>query len=158
MPKADGIVIFTGTALARLETGLDLLARGKGQRLLVSGMYQSQNFTTLKTLAPDKMDLVNCCVDLDYVADNTLTNAQQTAFWAELHGYQSLILVTSAHHVPRAFLELRRTMPTVRLSSWSVVAPQVHLEDWWLYPGTTSLLLGEYMRYLWALTGLPRNY
>jgi len=87
-----------------------------------------------------------------------LTNAQQTALWAEVHGYQSLILVTSAHHVPRAFLELRRTMPTARLSSWSVVTDKVHLDDWWAYPGTTSLLIGEYMRYLWALAGLPRNY
>jgi len=158
VPNANAIVIFTGTAKARIETGLDLLAQGKGQRLLISGMYENQNFNTLSTLAPDKQHWVNCCVDLDYIADNTLTNAQQTALWAEVHGYQSLILVTSSHHVPRAFLELRRTMPTARLSSWSVVTDKVHLDDWWAYPGTTSLLMGEYMRYLWALAGLPRNY
>ena len=158
VPQADAIVIFTGTAKARLETGLDLLALGKGKRLLISGMYKNQDFDTLSALAPDKLQWVNCCVDLDYVADNTLTNAQQTALWSEAHGYQSLILVTSAHHVPRAFLELRRTMPTARLSSWSVVTDKVHLDDWWTYPGTTSLLIGEYMRYLWALAGLPRNY
>ncbi len=32
IPTADGIVVFTGTASARISVGLDMLARGKGQR------------------------------------------------------------------------------------------------------------------------------
>ena len=158
VPQADAIVIFTGTATARISAGIALLAREKGERLLVSGVYQNQGFDTIAALVPESKAMVQCCVDLDYVAGNTLTNAQQTALWAEVHGYQSLILVTSAHHVPRAFLELRRTMPTVRLSAWPVVPKNVHIDRWWAYSGTTSLLIGEYMRYLWALAGLPRDF
>jgi uncharacterized SAM-binding protein YcdF (DUF218 family) len=158
VPQADGIVIFTGTATARIRAGIGLLAREKGERLLVSGVYENQGFDTISALMPENRAMVECCVDLDYVAGNTLTNAQQTALWAEVHGYQSLILVTSAHHVPRAFLELRRTMPTVRLSAWPVVPKNVHIDRWWAYSGTTSLLIGEYMRYLWALSGLPRDF
>jgi hypothetical protein len=32
--------------------------------------------------------------------------------------------------------------------------PQVKLQYWFAYPGTMALLLGEYTRFLWALTGL----
>lgn len=158
VPQADGIVIFTGTANVRITAGTQLLADGKGQRLLVSGIYESLDFYDVLRLSPSDMDKIKCCVDLDYDASNTLENAQQTALWAEIHGFKSLILVTSAQHVPRAFLELRRTMPTVRLSAWPVVPENVHLDRWWAYSGTTSLLMGEYMRYLWALTGLPRSH
>ena len=157
VPEADGIVVFTGTASARITTGAALLADGKGQRLLVSGIYQSLDFDDVLSLSPADTDKIKCCIDLDYNAANTVENAEQTALWADIHGFKSLILVTSAQHVPRAFLELRRAMPTVRLSAWPVVPENVHLDRWWAYSGTTSLLMGEYMRYLWALAGLPRS-
>ena len=157
VPRADGIVIFTGTATARITQGVELLADGKGRRLLVSGIYETLDFDDVLRLSPTDTDNIKCCIDLDYAATNTVENAEQTALWADIHGFKSLILVTSAQHVPRAFLELRRTMPTVRLSAWPVVPENVHLDRWWAYSGTTSLLMGEYMRYLWALTGLPRS-
>lgn len=158
VPKADAIVVFTGTALTRLEVGLDLLQRDKGARLLITGLYEKQRFEEIIALArPEAQPQLKCCLDLDYKAANTLANARETALWAEVHGFQSLIVVTSAQHMPRAFLELRRTMPTARLSAYGVVPPRVKLDYWFAYPGTMALLLGEYTRFLWALTGLPRN-
>ena len=155
IPTADGIVVFTGTASARISVGLDLLARGKGQRLLISGVYADQNFDTILAMAPSDLDNVTCCLDLDYIAKDTRENAHETALWAEIHGYKSLIIVTSAHHVPRAFLEMRRAMPAIRLSAYPVVPENVRMDAWWRYPGTFALLLGEYVRYIWSLTGLP---
>lgn len=159
VPEADAIVVFTGTASARIEVGLKLLHDGKGQRLLVTGLYENQDFDTLLAMAPPSAQgdraHIACCLDLDYKATNTVENTRETALWANVHGFRSLIVVTSAHHMPRAFLELRRAMPTARLSAYSVVPPQVKLDYWFAYPGTTALLLGEYARYLWALTGLP---
>jgi uncharacterized SAM-binding protein YcdF (DUF218 family) len=155
VPAADGIVVFTGTASARISAGLDMLARGKGQRLLISGVYADQNFDTILTMAPDGVDNVSCCLDLDYIAKDTRENAHETALWAEIHGYRSLIIVTSAHHVPRAYLEMRRAMPAIRLSTYPVVPENVRLDAWWRYSGTFALLLGEYVRYIWSLTGLP---
>ena len=155
VPAADGIVVFTGTASARISAGLDMLARGKGQRLLISGVYADQNFDTILTMAQPGLDKLACCLDLDYVAKDTRENAHETALWAEIHGYKSLIIVTSAHHVPRAYLEMRRTMPAIRLSAYPVVPENVHIDAWWRYSGTFALLLGEYVRYIWALTGLP---
>ena len=158
VPKADAIVVFTGTAMTRLEVGLDLLQRNKGARLLITGLYEKQRFDEIIALAPpNAQKRLKCCLDLDYKAANTVANARETALWAEVHGFQSLIVVTSAQHMPRAFLELRRAMPTARLSAFGVVPPRVKLDYWFAYPGTMALLLGEYTRYLWALTGLPRN-
>ena len=160
VPQADGIVVFTGTATTRIEAGLSLLQDGKGRRLLITGVYENQGFDTVMALLPlDRgaapPDHVTCCIDLDYKATNTVENTRETALWADVHGFRSLIVVTSAHHMPRAFLELRRAMPTARLSAYPVVPPQVKLDYWFAYPGTMALLLGEYARYLWALTGLP---
>ena len=157
LPEADGIVVFTGTATTRIEAGLALLDAGKGQRLLITGLYENQDFDTVLAMAPQKPSQthITCCLDLDYKATNTVANTRETALWADVHDFRSLIVVTSAHHMPRAFLELRRAMPTARLSAYPVVPPQVKLDYWFAYPGTMTLLLGEYARYLWALTGLP---
>ena len=157
VPQADGIVVFTGTATARIEAGLALLSNAKGKRLLITGLYENQDFDTVLAMAPQnaKTEVIQCCLDLDYKATNTVANTKETALWADVHDFRSLIVVTSSHHMPRAFLELRRTMPTARLSAYPVVPPQVKLDYWFAYPGTLSLLLGEYARYLWALTGLP---
>lgn len=160
VPQADGIVVFTGTATTRIEAGLRLLQDGKGRRLLITGVYENQGFDTVMALLPLAQGAappahVTCCIDLDYKATNTVENTRETALWADVHGFRSLIVVTSAHHMPRAFLELRRAMPTARLSAYPVVPPQVKLDYWFAYPGTMALLLGEYARYLWALTGLP---
>ena len=179
VPQADAIVVFTGTANTRIEAGLALLQAKKGQRLLITGLYENQNFDTVLALLPSNQKTgqrasqkasqqtgrdaampprhVSCCIDLDYKASNTVENTRETALWADVHGFRSLIVVTSAHHMPRAFLELRRAMPTARLSAYPVVPPQVKLDYWFAYPGTMALLLGEYARYLWALTGLPRS-
>ena len=159
VPEADAIVVFTGTSPVRIETGLKLLAEGKGRRLLVSGVYADQDFDMILAMARNQVgaadDNLRCCIDLDYRATNTVGNTKETALWAEVHEFSSLIVVTSSHHMPRAFLELRRTMPTTSLSAYPVLPPNVRLDYWYAYPGTMALLLGEYMRYLYVLSGLP---
>ena len=43
----------------------------------------------------------------------------------------------------------------LRILSYPVLPPNVRLDHWYAYPGTMVLLLGEYMRYLYVLSGLP---
>ncbi len=155
VPEADGIVVFTGGTTERIHAGLRLLADKKGKRLLVTGLYENQTFDSILAIARRSTDDIRCCLDLDYKAENTVANSRETALWADAHGFRSLIVVTSTQHMPRAFLELRRAMPTAHLSAYPIVPPQVKLEHWFAFPGTMALLLGEYTRYLWALTGLP---
>jgi hypothetical protein len=42
-------------------------------------------------------------------------------------------------------------MPGVTLIPYAVVDNNVHLERWWTYPGTTRLLVSEYLKFLPAL-------
>lgn len=150
---ADGIVVLTGTAVERLTTGIQLLEENRGKRLLISGVYERQSYEDIIKLGHEP-GLIDCCLDLDYNARTTVENARQATQWARIHEFSSLIIVTSAHHMPRAIVEFRRAMPHVKLIAYPVVPQNVRLESWWRYPGTLFLLLGEYARYILSLIGL----
>ncbi|ODA66263.1 hypothetical protein A7A08_02910 [Methyloligella halotolerans] len=152
-PKADGIAVLTGDT-ARIDEAMNLLAGGKAERLLISGVYKKTTKKELEALGTRNSQYLSCCVDLDHEAKNTIDNATETSAWAAKHGYQKVIIVTSNYHMPRALAELGRTMPAVELYPYPVIDKKVHLDDWWLYPGTTKLLLSEYLKYLPAMLRL----
>ena len=147
---ADGIAVLTG-GVARIDEAMKLLAKGKAKRVLITGVNQATTKEQLKRLASQGGQYFACCVDIDKEALNTIDNATETAQWAALHRYGSIIVVTSNYHMPRALAELARAIPGVTLVPYPVVDNNVHVERWWTYPGTTRLLLSEYLKYLPAL-------
>lgn len=151
--SADGIVVLTGGP-ERIDAAFTLLAEGKGSRLLVSGVHPDVTRERLRELVTGDDALFDCCVDIDWRAENTIGNAAETAPWAQANGFSSLIVVTSAYHLPRALRELRHTMPEMELTGHPVFHDGVHLDDWWRYPKTSQLLLGEYSKYLLTLVRL----
>ncbi len=151
--SADGIAVLTG-GVARIDEAMKLLAEGKAKRVLITGVYRTTTTEELKELASQGDQYFTCCVDIDKEARNTIDNATETSEWVALHHYGSIIVVTSNYHMPRALAELARVMPGVTLIPYSVVDNNVHLERWWTYPGTTRLLLSEYLKYLPALSRL----
>jgi len=158
--SADGIAVLTG-GVARIDAAMKLLADGKAKRVLITGVNRTTTTEELKDLASQGDQYFTCCVDIDKEARNTIDNATETSEWVALHRYGSIIVVTSNYHMPRALAELARVMPGVTLMPYSVVDNNVHLDRWWTYPGTTKLLLSEYLKYLPALgrlgaTGLAR--
>jgi uncharacterized SAM-binding protein YcdF (DUF218 family) len=148
--SADGIAVLTG-GVARIDEAMKLLAEGKAKRVLITGVNRTVTMEELKDLASQGDQLFTCCVDIDKEARNTIDNATETSEWVALHRYNSIIVVTSNYHMPRALAELARVMPGVTLIPYSVVDNNVHLDHWWTYPGTTKLLLSEYLKYLPAL-------
>jgi uncharacterized SAM-binding protein YcdF (DUF218 family) len=150
---ADGIAVLTG-GVARIDQAMKLLAEGKAKRVLITGVNQGTTEEQLKQLTSQGEQYFTCCVDIDKEARNTIDNATETSEWVALHRYGSIIVVTSNYHMPRALAELGRAMPTVLLIPYSVVDNNVHLDKWWSYPGTTKLLLSEYLKYLPALVRL----
>jgi uncharacterized SAM-binding protein YcdF (DUF218 family) len=147
---ADGIAVLTGGA-SRIDQAMKLLAEGKAKRMLITGVNRTTTVEELKQLASQGGEYFTCCVDIDKQARNTIDNATETSEWVAQHRYGSIIVVTSNYHMPRALAELARVMPAVRLIPYPVVDNNVQLDPWWSYPGTTKLLLSEYLKYLPAL-------
>ena len=83
MPKADGIVVWTGKGGGRLETGAKLLQQNRGERLLISGVNKTTTMDSIKKLVELSDAKADCCIDLDYKAEDTIGNARETANWAE---------------------------------------------------------------------------
>jgi uncharacterized SAM-binding protein YcdF (DUF218 family) len=146
---ADGIVALTGGA-SRISDAVELLASGRGRRLLITGVGATTNPAELMRLAPDHQRWFGCCIDLDYSAANTVGNAVQTRRWARERGFRSLVVVTSGYHMPRAMLEISHRLPEVTLIPFPVVTGQIRAEPWWWHPGTAKLLAFEYLKFLAA--------
>ena len=148
---ADGIVALTGGP-SRIADAVDLLASGRGRRLLITGVGPTTNTAELMRLAPHHQRWFGCCIDLDYSAANTVGNAVQTKRWARERGFRSLVVVTSCYHMPRAMLEISHRLPDVTLIPFPVVSSQIRAEPWWRHPATTKIMLFEYLKYLAAAT------
>jgi uncharacterized SAM-binding protein YcdF (DUF218 family) len=148
--SADGIVVLTGGAL-RIADAVELLAENRGQRLLISGVNPATKPEELKKQIPDFARLSECCIDLGHAAQNTAGNAVETAAWARKHSFRSLLVVTSAWHMPRALLELGREMPDIALVPYPVVTERMREQSWWSDPQTVRLLVFEYLKYLATL-------
>jgi uncharacterized SAM-binding protein YcdF (DUF218 family) len=149
-PRADAIVVLTG-GVARIDGALQLLAQGRAERLLISGVNRVVTPSILgQTLAGDKLDDLACCVDLGHVARDTIGNAAEARRWVEDQGFTSLIVVTSDYHMPRSMVELGTAMPAVRLIPFPVTNPDLHLDRWWRDPSVFGFLIREYAKFLYA--------
>ena len=145
--RTDAIVVLTGGS-NRLGTGLELLAAGRAKKLFVSGVYDGVDVQELLKLSRRSPTEMECCITLGYSADSTIGNAYETADWMRDQGFRSLRLVTANYHMRRSLLELSMAMPNVELVPHPVVAPTVHLDEWWAWPGTANLLMNEYNKLL----------
>jgi uncharacterized SAM-binding protein YcdF (DUF218 family) len=145
---ADGIVVLTGGA-SRITDAIELLAAGRGKRLLISGANPTTTTGEISRLNPDYGLIVSCCVDFDR-SRNTLGNAIETRLWAQSRGFHSLIVVTSSYHMPRAIAEIAHQLPDVALLPFPVIADKLHAESWWTHGPTMKLMLSEYLKYMVA--------
>lgn len=148
-PRADGIVALTGGP-RRIDDALTLLGRGSAERLLISGVNENTSAAALADGRPELMQLFRCCIDMGYQALDTRGNAAETSEWARQRGYGSLIVVTSAFHMPRSLTEMRRTLPDVDLVPYPVPDDDKKLRRWPTEWRAFKLLFTEYLKYLAA--------
>ncbi|WP_420548270.1 YdcF family protein [Curvivirga sp.] len=141
--KTDAIVVLTGGTL-RLEEGLDLLERGLADKLFVSGVHHAVNVEELLRLSRETPSKLDCCITLGYEADNTQGNAMETALWMHEQGFKSMRLITGGYHMPRSLMELQYVLPNTEIILHPVYPDHVKLNDWYLWPGTSLLIIGEY--------------
>ena len=171
--RTDAIVVLTGGS-ARLDAGLDLLARRQADRLFVSGVYQGIDVQKLLQIARrDSADNqrrdsahnqgrdgahdqgrdgsgIESRIALG-TASNTRGNAAESAAWAARENIRSLRLVTGAYHMPRSLLEFRAATPAIAVVPHPVFPEHVKA-DWWAWPGTLLLIASEYNKTMLAWT------
>ncbi len=138
LPKADGIVILTG-GTGRMLAGGQLLQRKKGERLLASGVATSVSQSDLIDLLGISEQSLDCCVDIDTAAKDTLGNGRETAIWASALGYEHIILVTSDYHMARAKLEITTATGGIRITPYPVDS----------YVGDSPLTDTQRLGFLW---------
>jgi uncharacterized SAM-binding protein YcdF (DUF218 family) len=149
--RADAIVALTGPSAERVNAAIRLLEQDKGKRVLISGVNREVRRQELRALTPGSNKLFNCCVDLGFEAEDTIGNAQEIAAWADAKGYDSLIVVTSDYHMPRALTEIRAASPGLELTPYAVETPSLDNSRWWRAAVTARRMTLEYLKYLAAL-------
>ena len=145
LTKADGIVVWTGKGGNRIKSGVELLTKQKGERLLISGTNPDLSRETILASLEINDVTANCCIDMDQ-ATNTVDNARQTANWARALDYKHIILVTSAYHMPRAEIEIGNASGRLAITPYPVRADNA--PKWWKSPTQLKRLLQEYGKLL----------
>lgn len=113
--KTDAIIVLTG-GHGRVDAGLDLLASGLAPKLFISGVNQdvvkADIFQNWKNKNINKKP---CCVYLGYKSTDTISNAIEVQEWVSENKINSLRLVTSSYHMPRAYLEVRSLLSDIKI-------------------------------------------
>lgn len=114
--RHDAIIALTGEQ-GRIESAFTLLLEKKAKKLLISGVLNKVglndviNNNSQSLSSSQKQDLQShCCITLDYIADTTETNAVESNKWINQNNVSSIVLVTSAPHMPRSYLQFSRTL------------------------------------------------
>jgi uncharacterized SAM-binding protein YcdF (DUF218 family) len=155
-PHADAIVVLTGGP-DRIEVALRLLAAGAADRLLISGAGEKTDLASLAYQAEIDPAPLERQITVGHAAHSTRGNALETAAWVRNYDINSVLLVTSWFHMPRALVELRRAMPAVTVHPYPVGRPDA---EGLTHVNLMRHVIGEYHKYLAAsagLTSLPRT-
>lgn len=148
-PRTEAMVALTGGS-ARVNDAVTLLGQGRARRLLITGVHHDVGEREIARAVPGARPLMDCCIDLDHRALNTLGNALETRRWVRVHGFKSVTVVTSNYHMPRTMLELRRLMPNVAFFSHQVRSEVIRVDEWWRDWQTFRILSLEYVKFLMA--------
>ena len=152
----DGLVVATGGQL-RIQKGVELLAGGKADRMLISGVGKGITKELLKenlAISNRQARFFDCCVEIEFTATDTNGNAQATFEWMQKHALDDILLVSANYHLPRAELIFKQYLPENSVYFQAVNPPDLKLSAWYSNWQTTRLLLKEYLKYIYVKSGL----
>ncbi|MCB1591414.1 MAG: YdcF family protein [Alphaproteobacteria bacterium] len=147
--KTDAIVVLTGGNY-RIQTGLDLLAKGAAPKLLITGVHEKVTVEDILKNWKSEQPPPNCCISLGHKALTTYDNADEAKEWIEKNGIASIRLVTSDYHMARALIEFRRSIPGLKTVPHPVEEKDYGFTDWTFW----QLAFSEYHKILFRLLRL----
>ena len=107
----DSIVVLTGDKF-RISKGMEILSNGIGEKLLLSGVNKNIKLTNIMNEFPKYKNFFDCCVEIENISSNTFENSRETFLWLEKNKYNSVLIVSSDYHMPRAKLEFEKFLNT----------------------------------------------
>jgi uncharacterized SAM-binding protein YcdF (DUF218 family) len=146
--RTDAIVVLTGGSL-RLAKGVDLLAQGLSKNLFISGVYRGTDVRELLKILKREPQQIENQISIGIAVD-TKGNAVETKAWMTSKSVKSLRLVTADYHMPRSLFEFETVLPKKSIIAHPVFPDKVKRKRWWAWPGTASLLISEYNKFLFA--------
>lgn len=105
--RSEAVVVLTGAG-GRIERGLAILRAKRAEKMFVSGVARGVTPADLAAENDASEEIFECCVELGRQSVDTRTNAIESARWLARGEYDSVRLVTTDWHMPRARYELQR--------------------------------------------------
>ena len=147
--SSDYVVVATGGS-NRLKKGLDLMRKNFNGRLLLTGIGKGITKENIENAIAAKQwqkDILNCCVDYDYFAEDTKGNALETKIWTKKLNINSIYLVSANYHMPRLLLEMKAENPNLKIIPITVEADSTPIKNFWKLKNF-KLILNEYFKLL----------
>lgn len=145
----EAIIALTG-GYQRIDKAIELLRKGMGARLLISGVNPSTSPEALKKATGASDEMFACCVDIGYQAIDTIGNANEAANWIRKNSYRKVLVVTNNYHIPRSLMELASASPDVEFVGYPVILSDMRSEEWMTDPVAVRTLVTEYFKYALA--------
>ena len=156
LAPADVVIAISGDT-GRVRTASDLLNRGYGRWLILSGGPPGRSGSAAR-MASDARDhgVSEGRMLLDARAMSTMDNAIGSAQLMEARGLRSAILVTSPYHMRRAIIIFRSVFRRKGLSvrAFPVQDGSFKMQGWWLRRLEGRLVLREYAKLLAWFVGI----
>lgn len=99
----DCAVVLTG-AKARIPWALQALKQSRFQKLLISGVHPQTRKEQLLSFTTDTPETLHEAIFIDQQSRSTTDNAYYSLSWATQQSCESLGIISSSTHIPRALL------------------------------------------------------
>ena len=103
----DAAIVLTGDKY-RINKGLELINKNIVDNLLISGVNKNINKNLIQQKFTNSKTIFDCCIEIENISRNTFENARESYSWMKNKNFNSLIIITSNYHLPRAQLEFSR--------------------------------------------------
>ena len=153
---SSNVVILTG-GTNRIKEGFEVIYKLDKKSItnlnvLVSGTGKGFSKLSLQEKLNPGFDLrlIECCVELDSVSQNTYSNAIETSKWVSKNNIEEILLITSNYHIPRSILEFQNKMPNLKILYYPIIPKKHQINKWLKSFETFSLVSIEYCKYIIA--------